>query len=155
MEGHLPLLNLVFIMQAVGNAFATAHNEALPIFLAEFVSGHMGASIIMFDFATFLTDSQQNATALGFTDPGTPCYTGVVAGFSSARPDPTAVCSNPDQHLFWDGVHPSGHGHQLWGEALAAQLRPLITPGSRSTPSRKLLRAGAASARLVVYGHPS
>lgn len=131
---------VLLVMQAAGNAFADAHNEALSIVLAEFAEDHLEASLITFDFATFLSDSIQNASALGFNDTATPCYTGAIAGFSSALPDPTAVCTNPDQHLFWDGVHPTGRAHQLWGEAIAAQIRPILTSASRSTPSRKLLQ---------------
>ena len=140
----------------VGNEITVAHNEALPTFLAEFAQEHLEASVITFDFNTFLVGVALNATALGFTDTTTPCYTGAVAGTSTAAANTSAVCSNPDQHTFWDGVHPTGHVHQLWGEALAAQISPIFTPASTSTSSRKLLTKAARVAmdNAQVYGRP-
>ena len=144
------------VSQAIGNALASGHNEALPIFLAEFQEDHLEAAIVTFDFATLLSNAQQKGAALGFTDTTTPCYTGAIAGFASALPNPRAVCANPEQHLFWDGVHPTGHAHQVWGEALAAQIRPLVSSASSSTSSRKLLgkTAAAVVTENVVHGRP-
>ena len=143
-------------VQMVGNEITVAHNEALAPFLAEFATEHLEASIITFDFSAFLVGISQNATALGFTDTTTPCYTGAVAGTSTAASNPAAVCANPDEHTFWDGVHPTGHVHQLWGEALAAQIRPIVTPASSSTSSRKLLKNAVRVAmdNSMVHGRP-
>lgn len=140
----------------VGNEFTVGHNEALPTFLAEFAMEHLEASVITFDFATFLTGLSANATALGFTDTTTPCYMGAVAGTSSSAANPAAVCSNPDAHTFWDGVHPTGHVHQLWGQALAGQIRPIMTPAATSTASRKLLKKAERLVmdNTVVIGRP-
>lgn len=131
----------------VGNEFTVGHNEALAPFLADFAMEHLEASVITFDFATFQAGLAANATALGFTDTTTPCYSLGVAGTSAAALNPAAACTNPDQHTFWDGVHPTGRVHQLWGEALAGQLRPIVTPAASSSSSRKLLKKAE---RLVV-----
>ncbi|DBA82794.1 TPA: hypothetical protein ACH3X1_007020 [Trebouxia sp. C0004] len=140
----------------VGNKVTRGHNEALAPFLAEFATEHLEASIITFDFAAFLVGVSQNATALGFTDTTTPCYTGAVAGTSTAASNPAAACANPDQHIFWDGEHPTGHTHQLWGEALAAQIRPIMTPAFSSSSSRKLLKKAVRGAmdNSMVHGCP-
>ena len=143
--------------QAVGNQITVGHNQALPVFLSEFASEHLEASVITFDFADFLVGLSNNATALGFTDTTTPCYTGAVAGTSTASANTSAVCSNPDAHTFWDGVHPTGHVHQLWGQALSAQIRPIFTPTTSTAASpagRKLLKKvpRVAMTNVVTYG---
>jgi phospholipase/lecithinase/hemolysin len=48
----------------------------------------------------------------GFTNVTDACFNGVT------------VCSNPDQYLFWDGFHPTTHGHQVIAEAIGQAARP-------------------------------
>ncbi|MDE2000230.1 MAG: PEP-CTERM sorting domain-containing protein [Burkholderiales bacterium] len=33
-----------------------------------------------------------------------------------------SVCANPDNYLFWDGVHPTAAAHQVLGQAFAAAV---------------------------------
>ncbi|KAJ2745255.1 hypothetical protein GGI20_002323 [Coemansia sp. BCRC 34301] len=54
--------------------------------------------------------------ALGITDSTSACYKTDAAGKVTA-------CANPDQHLFTDGVHPSGRMHYLWGVVAAVLAR--------------------------------
>jgi phospholipase/lecithinase/hemolysin len=30
------------------------------------------------------------------------------------------ICSNPDEHLFWDSIHPTARGHEILAEAALA-----------------------------------
>ncbi|KAI9474964.1 hypothetical protein LPJ55_003470 [Coemansia sp. RSA 990] len=50
--------------------------------------------------------------ALDVTDSTTACYTEGSDGNPS-------ICSNPDQHFFFDIVHPASRMHYLWGVAAA------------------------------------
>jgi phospholipase/lecithinase/hemolysin len=32
------------------------------------------------------------------------------------------ACANPDQYLFWDGVHPTAAAHRMLGDAFMAAV---------------------------------
>jgi len=68
-------------------AFSLAFNSAL---LASLPSG-----ATYFDTFGFMHQVAGNPGAYGFTDVTDACFNGA------------SVCSNPDQYLFWDGVHPT------------------------------------------------
>jgi phospholipase/lecithinase/hemolysin len=50
--------------------------------------------------------------AYGFTDVTDPCFNQTTM----------TVCANPDQYLFWDGFHPTTHGHEILGELFAQAI---------------------------------
>ena len=144
-------------LQAIANELTTVHNNALAELLPAFAADHLDASVILFNFEAFLIQLAQNATALGITDTTTPCYTGAVAGSATTLANTSAVCSNPNNHAYWDGVHPTGRVHELWGQAVAAQLMPYASTTSSS--SRKLLAQersfeGAGLGGIWIYGQP-
>ena len=144
-------------LQAVANEDTTAHNNALAELLPAFAADHLEASVILFNFQAFLVQLEQNATALGITDLTTPCFTGAVAGSATTEPDAADVCPNPNNHAYWDGVHPTGRVHELWGQAVAAQLMPYATT---SSSSRKLLDThmdslqGQPLGDITIHGKP-
>jgi outer membrane lipase/esterase len=37
------------------------------------------------------------------------------------------LCSNPDQYMFWDDVHPTSRGHRIIGDRLYAALPEPVT----------------------------
>lgn len=135
-------------LQSEGNNASTSHNKALGPFLADFAASHLEASVILFDYATLQGQMRENATALGFTSTRTACY---------VRDDP---CSNPDEHIFWDQLHFTGHVHQLWGLAVATQIRPLVTASASASLAskwRKLMLRHTAhyvKSKSFVYGKP-
>ncbi|MDD2859778.1 MAG: SGNH/GDSL hydrolase family protein [Acidiphilium sp.] len=55
-------------------------------------------------------------TAYGLTNVISPCLT--VASSKS----PATVCSDPNQYLFWDGLHPTAAGHQLVADVVLEQV---------------------------------
>lgn len=59
-----------------------------------------------------------------FADTRTACYTGGIEG--GVPPEP---CSNPDDHLFWDDIHPSARAHSLLADLAYATVVP--EPGAR------------------------
>ena len=147
----------LLLLQAAANQLTTAHNAELAQLLPAFAVDHLEASVILFNFEALFLQLTQNAASLGFTDLTTPCYTGAVAGSATTAGNVSAVCDNPDSHLFWDGVHPTARSHQLWGQAVAAQLMPFAS--TTSSTSRKLLaketaQEGSPLGSITVFGQP-
>jgi phospholipase/lecithinase/hemolysin len=54
----------------------------------------------------------RDPAAFGLTDVADPCYNGKT------------VCSNPNQYLFWDDVHPTARGHQILADSIGSALVP-------------------------------
>jgi phospholipase/lecithinase/hemolysin len=50
--------------------------------------------------------------AYGFTDVTDPCFNQTAM----------TVCANPNQYLFWDGFHPTTHGHEILGDLFAKAI---------------------------------
>lgn len=84
-------------------AFNFALDSALPSFVTEF------------DTFGFMNDVVANPGAFGLSDISSSCFDG------------TSLCSNPDQYLFWDDVHPTTAAASI----LAAQFTAAVPePGS-------------------------
>lgn len=69
-----------------------------------------GLDIIEFDAFSFVNDVVANPGAYGFSNVSQRCLVGLVA------------CANPDEYLFWDGVHPTAAAHRMLGDALMAAV---------------------------------
>lgn len=78
------------------------------------INGWDGVHAQSFDTMSFLRHEIQIKGAAGFnvTDA---CITGSTSTTMS-------VCSNPDNCVFWDGVHPTAISHQILGTAFAAAV---------------------------------
>jgi len=68
-----------------------------------------------------LSDFISNPFADGFTNVNSPCYTGTYEGFANAA-DPGTVCPNPNQYLFWDGLHPTAAADAVIADAAFATV---------------------------------
>lgn len=112
------------LQQGAAQAVA-AHNQLLAGLIAGFPQSHSGASVLPFDFFDFFTEVLNNATASGI-DVTTPCLS-VPANeeFSNNRED-FSPCPDPNQHVFWDSIHPAGWVHELAGQQLAELLGSMI-----------------------------
>ena len=134
-----PDLTIQSRMQALGDALTNRHNAALIPTIMQFRADHPDTSMLLFDFLALEQGIRNNASQYNITDLIHPCYNGRVAGQSllplSASP---TVCSNPNNHAFWDAIHPTAVIHQLWGEALAAHLQPYLA--SHMQPNAVLTR---------------
>jgi phospholipase/lecithinase/hemolysin len=67
-----------------------------------------GPSICRLDLFSFLDVATVMPQGFGVADAATPC----LQVFEAPA---TGVCDDPDQHLFWDGLHPTRAGHRLAG----------------------------------------
>ena len=80
--------------------------------------------IIEIDTFNLFRDIVADPAFFGLTNVTTPCYTGFV------EPNPTATeCSNPDQFLFWDIVHPTRVVHAIFANAVIAAVPEPATLG--------------------------
>ncbi|KAJ1771798.1 hypothetical protein IW140_002325 [Coemansia sp. RSA 1813] len=72
----------------------------------------------IFDIHSLMTTCMQSQvlTAFGITDSKDACYT----TSSSGKPN---ICSDPDEHYFYDDVHPASRMHYIWGVSAAILAR--------------------------------
>lgn len=142
-------------MQVLGDSITTKHNAGLASAVTQFTAEHPDVSVLLFDFYAFSQNIRHNATQYNITDLSNPCYNGRVAGHSLLPLSaPSALCSNPDSHAYWDAIHPTAVIHQLWGEAVAARLEPYLAGGMQ--PSAALISYNGTdavqSSQLKTFG---
>ncbi|MEO8225715.1 MAG: SGNH/GDSL hydrolase family protein, partial [Gammaproteobacteria bacterium] len=101
---------------ALSNLFNSQLGAALP----GLASG-LGINIISLNVFGFLNDAIANAPGNGFTNTTGRCYNGPNSG------GPPAPCANPNEYIFWDGIHPTAAAHALLG-AYATSIIPV--PGA-------------------------
>jgi phospholipase/lecithinase/hemolysin len=73
-----------------------------------------GMDIIRLDINSAVFRASGKTSRAEVTDFSTPClHFGVIVG---------AVCGDPDNHMFWDAIHPTTAGHELIAEAAVAAV---------------------------------
>jgi phospholipase/lecithinase/hemolysin len=108
----LPDLGLTpeFYGDATATLFSQQFNQGLQSTLP--------SNVIYSDVYGLLNSVTQNPGAYGFTDVTTPCFNGVT------------VCSDPDQHLFWDGIHPTTAADAILASQFQSDVAPVPEPSS-------------------------
>jgi outer membrane lipase/esterase len=99
-------------------------NTALVTQVSAAAGASPGSNVIMMDVNRFDGFVRANPGAFGFTNVTTPCLNTATG----------AVCSNPDQFLYWDNVHPTAASHR----GLAALTRDYISYGARGAATAAL-----------------
>jgi len=102
------------------SALTQAHNQRLQQRIDQFNAQQPDRQILLLDVFALYDAALATPNQFGFTDVTGTCLTG------------TQPCANPDQFLFWDGIHPSTAGHQILAEAAytALQQAGLLAPYS-------------------------
>ncbi len=125
---NLPNIGLTPEAQAGGPAavagatfLSTTHNGMLAAALPGLASG-LNVDIRLLDVFGFLNNVIANPGDFGITNTTARCYSGTtgVGG-------PGTVCANPDEYVFWDGIHPTAAAHEALGQ-YALQVVPV--PGA-------------------------
>ena len=90
------------------------------------LSRTLGVTIYSLDVASIFNQVVQNPSAFGLTN-----VTGqAVANGPGNEGTAGVVAANPDQYLFWDGVHPTETVHQLLGNDAFAVITAVPEPSS-------------------------
>jgi outer membrane lipase/esterase len=106
--------------QVAGATFlSSTHNANLAAAIPGWETTY-GVNIIELDVWAFLNGVIANPGLYGITNTTGRCYAGTtgVGG-------PGAVCANPDEYVFWDGIHPTAAAHEALGNYALAQVVPV------------------------------
>jgi outer membrane lipase/esterase len=124
--GNLPNIGLTPEAQAGGPAvvagatfLSTTYNGQLAAALPGLASS-LSVDIRLLDVFGFLNNVIANPGDFGITNTTARCYSGTtgVGG-------PGTVCANPNEYVFWDGIHPTAAAHAALGQyALTAVPAP-------------------------------
>ncbi|MEH2463944.1 SGNH/GDSL hydrolase family protein [Nostoc sp.] len=106
------------------SALTQAHNQGLRRSLKILSQQHSDLKIVILDANTLYRDAITNPVAFNFTNVTTPCLSG------------SSICSNPDQFLFWDGIHPTAAAHRIIGKTAFSTIQEagMINPGLIMVP---------------------
>ena len=101
-------------MAEVAEAFSVAFNTALAAQLTALSTQFSGVDIIQFDTYSLFNHFVATPGNYGFTNAQNSCLTD------------SGLCTNPDEYIFWDALHPTMQTHKLLADAFT---RALPSPG--------------------------
>ena len=102
--GHTPAMKLAGPAAVAGAFFLTdQYNLGLEGALSQLEALLPGISIRRLDMGGFIDEVVASPADFGLTNAATPC----LMFFA----DSDAKCSNPEEYLFWDGLHPTAAAH--------------------------------------------
>jgi phospholipase/lecithinase/hemolysin len=106
------------------SALTQAHNQGLRRSLKVLSQQHSDLEIVQLDANALYRDAIANPAAFNFTNVSSPCLSG------------SRTCGNPDQFLFWDGIHPTAAAHRIIGETAFSMIQEagMINPGLMLVP---------------------
>jgi phospholipase/lecithinase/hemolysin len=106
------------------SALTQAHNQGLRRSLKVLSQQHSDLEIVQLDANALYRDAIANPVAFNFTNVISPCLSG------------DRTFSNPDQFLFWDGIHPTTAAHRIIGETAFSTIQEagMINPRSMLVP---------------------
>ena len=108
--GHLPATRTSSNSGSL-SALTQAHNQGLRRALKVLGQKHSDLKIETLDAFTLYREAITNPAKFGFTNVTSGCLSG------------SRACGNPDQFLFWDGIHPTTAAHKILGEAAFAIIQ--------------------------------
>jgi phospholipase/lecithinase/hemolysin len=88
--------------------------------------GAYGLDVIEFDVFSTFQDIAADPGAVGLANVTDACLGG------------TGICSNPDEYLFWDSVHPTTKGHQILADMVFERLVTQAPLASSDTATVKI-----------------
>ncbi len=70
----------------------------------------LGVSIVLLDVFDLFNQLINDPSSFGFANTNEQCFEG-ASGVGGAGD----VCANPDEYVFWDGIHPTAAAHEVLG----------------------------------------
>jgi phospholipase/lecithinase/hemolysin len=101
------------VAQGAAQMLAAQFNTGLESILAG-LAASPDARVVRLDVFSLLNEVVAAPAAAGLTDVEQPC----IVPDTRIRP----FCSNPDDYLFWDGIHPTRAGHGILALRAKAEL---------------------------------
>jgi len=117
--GHLPAMRTAPNFVSL-SALTQAHNQNLRRSLKLLTQQDSDLKIATLDANSLYRDAIANPAAFGFTNVISSCLFG------------SNICGNPDQFLFWDGIHPTTAAHRIIGETAFSTIQEAGMIDSRS-----------------------
>jgi len=106
------------------SSLTQAHNQGLRRSLKILNQQYPELEIITLDANTLYRNAIANPAAFGFTNVSSSCLAG------------SQLCGNPDQFLFWDGIHPTTATHRIIGETAFSAIQEAGISTSAQIPSQ-------------------
>jgi outer membrane lipase/esterase len=138
---------------AVAGALSEQHAAALNAQLGR-LAEELNIDIFVADFSTGLNTILLDPQRFGFTNVTDACVTANAPSFPTYL-FPGPACLNPDQHLFWDDVHPTSPAHQLLAGYAADTLLAPLTIGPQAALSLNLGDSFLLRAQKITLGSRS
>lgn len=101
-------------LQAAAQMLSIAYNDGLASALTALDGALAGETVHRFDVFALLNQAVAAPATVGLSEIAAPCITPGVKAH--------AVCSRPDEYLFWDGIHPTRAGHGVLARHARAVL---------------------------------
>ncbi len=111
--GRIPAILAIPGASAPATFYTQVFNGLLAAELADVAGDLPGINIIPFDAFGLITTIVMNPAQFGLTNVTAACIT---------PNDPPFFCQNPDEYLFWDGIHPTKAAHEIIAERIAQLL---------------------------------
>lgn len=120
--GLTPSYNQTATSRAEWNGRAETFNELLEQELDAFEIENPAVELVRLELETLLSDLVSSYTTYGFTNNTDSAAPGLEAGDSNY--DESQIVAQPNQYLFWDGVHPTTAVHTLLAEDALRTVLP-------------------------------
>lgn len=101
----------------------TTHNSLLDATLSNLSQSLRDINLVPLDVYSLFNEAIASPTTFGFTNVTDACLD-------------TVVCPNPNEYLFWDGIHPTTTAHARLGEAALIALMPEPVPAPAYATSK-------------------
>ena len=101
-------------VQAGATALSAGYDAGLSAAVAGLNAALPGIDIVTVDLFSALEEIVANPGKYGLTNATDMCIAPGVKG--------DAKCSNPNEYLFWDGIHPTAAGHAILADLIGAAL---------------------------------
>ena len=114
-EGFSRIIIFGYSLSDSGNVYlSSGETSKAPYELVPSYPYAIGGHLYRLNMADFIDGVVENPDDYGLTNVGSPCL--IFWTNSDAK------CENPEEYLFWDGIHPTAAGHNALADAAIAAI---------------------------------